>query len=254
MQDWSATQYLKFEDDRTRPVYDLIHAIPLREVDKIVDLGCGPGNSTEALVKSWPQAEVSGFDASADMIKKAKARLPGIKFEIEDIYHWQPPADVDLLFSNAVFQWLPDHIEVMKRIISAMKTGAALAIQMPDNLFEPTHRAMIHIAEDERWKDRIGSIARDKLPNVSVYYDAFKPLARYVDIWHTIYNPVMQSHAAIVEWVKGAALRPFLEPLTEAEKQDYLALYQQRISKLYPVQYDGSILLRFPRLFMVILK
>lgn len=107
MQDWSATQYLKFEDDRTRPVYDLIHAIPLKEVEKIVDLGCGPGNSTEALAKSWPQAEVSGFDASADMIKKAKARLPSIKFEVKDIYHWQHQPTLICYFPMLFFNGCP---------------------------------------------------------------------------------------------------------------------------------------------------
>lgn len=254
MQDWSAKEYLKFEDDRIRPVHDLANAVPLKDVKTIVDLGCGPATSTEVLFNHWPKAKISGFDSSADMIASAKKRLPKVDFFVEDIEKWSPSADVDLLFSNAVFQWLPDHIEQMKRLLSAMKSGAALAVQMPDNLFEPTHRAMIHVAEDKRWADRIGSVAREKLPNVSVYYDALKPLARHVELWQTIYNPVMENHEAIVEWMKGAALRPFLAPLNDEEKQAYLALYLERIKKLYPVQYDGKVLLRFPRLFVVIVK
>ncbi|MCT6824859.1 trans-aconitate 2-methyltransferase [Bartonella apis] len=254
MQDWSAQDYLKFEDERLRPVHDLANAVPLKEVKTIVDLGCGPGTSTEVLCEHWPRAKVSGFDSSAEMIASAKKRLPKIEFTVQDIEKWSPDSDVDLLFSNAVFQWLPDHIDEMKRLVSAMKSGAALAVQMPDNLFEPLHRAMIHVAEDKRWNDRIGAVAREKLPNVSVYYDALKPLVRYIDIWQTIYNPIMENHEAIVDWVKGAALRPFLAPLNDEEKQDYLALYLERIKKLYPTQYDGKVLLRFPRMFLVLVK
>ena len=120
MQDWSAKQYLKFEDERLRPVHDLANAVPLKEVKTIVDLGCGPGTSTEVLCQHWPNAKVSGFDSSADMIANAKKRLPKIEFTVQDIEKWSPEPDVDLLFSNAVFQWLPDHIDEMKRLVSAM--------------------------------------------------------------------------------------------------------------------------------------
>lgn len=254
MQDWSAKDYLKFEDERTRPVWDLANAIPLKDVRTIVDLGCGPATSTEVLAKHWPNAKISGFDASAEMVDSAKKRLPKVDFFVEEIEKWTPAEDVDLLFSNAVFQWLPNHIDEMKRLVSTMKNGAALAVQMPDNLFEPLHRAMIHVAEDKRWSDRIGSVAREKLPNVSVYYDALRPLARYIDIWQTIYNPILANHEAIIDWVKGAALRPFLAPLSDEEKADYLALYLERLKKLYPTQFDGKVLLRFPRLFIVLVK
>ncbi|WP_297322352.1 trans-aconitate 2-methyltransferase [uncultured Bartonella sp.] len=254
MQDWSAKEYLKFEVERTRPVRDLANAIPLKEVKTIVDLGCGSATSTEVLLKQWPNANISGFDSSPDMIASAKKRLPKVDFLVENIEKWSPKENVDLLFSNAVFQWLPHHIDEMKRLVGAMKSGAALAVQMPDNLFEPTHRAMIHVAEDKRWADRIGSVAREKLPNVSVYYDALRPLVHYIDIWQTIYNPIMDNHEAVVDWMKGAALRPFLAPLDDEEKQAYLALYLERIKKLYPTQYDGKVLLRFPRLFIVLVK
>ncbi len=256
MADWSAEQYLKFEDERTRPSRDLLEQIPLAEARRVIDIGCGPGNSTELLVRRWPQAEVIGIDTSADMLRQARERLPGRTFTEANVAHWVPPENTDVLFANAIFQWVPGHLRQLQRLLGALTPGGVLAVQMPDNLDEPAHVLMREVALLEPWRTTLAETARlrDTLPKPGVYYDALGPLCSRLEIWHTIYNHVLDDAAAIVEWVKGSGLRPFVDLLDPPERKAYLAEYTARISASYLPQADGKVLLRFPRIFIVAVR
>jgi trans-aconitate 2-methyltransferase len=244
---WNAHQYLKFEDERTRPPRDLLAQVPLRQVRNAFDLGCGPGNSTELLVERYPEATVMGLDSSKDMLRQARERLPRCVFVEADLATWTPREPVDLLFANAVFQWVPDHQMAMKRLIERLPPGGVLAAQMPDNTREPSHVLMQELAKSRGLEDA----ARMDLPSPESYYDLLKPLCRRVEIWHTIYNHVMAGPKAIVEWFKGSALRPFLSALDAPAAGDFLEEYTAEIARHYAVRSDGLTLLRFPRLFVV---
>ena len=254
--DWSARQYLKFEDERTRPPHDLQAQVTLKSPRRVVDLGCRPGNSTELLIARYPQAAVIGLDSSPDMLQQARARLPACTFVEADLASWRPAEGTDLLFANAVFQWVPDHPAVLRRLLEALPAGGALAVQMPDNTDEPALALMREVAASGPWAKRLASAAaaRDDLPTVADYYDLLRPLASRLDIWHTVYQHVMAGPPAVVEWFRGSALRPFLAALEENMRGGFVVEYEKRIARAYPPCFDGKVLLRFPRLFIVAVR
>lgn len=253
MSDWDPALYLRYADERTRPARELVqrllHPAPLT----ITDLGCGPGNSTELLVERWPEASITGLDTSQAMLDKAKIRLPDCRFVKDDISTWQPETPQDIIYANAALQWVPDHMPLFPALVDRLAPGGLLAIQMPDNLDEPSHQLMRQVAADGPWASKIGDPAakRPRLLSTESYYDLFSGSGCEVDIWRTTYYHVMADPAAIVDWVRATGLRPFLNPLTPAEQTAFLQQYQALLGKAYPQRQDGQCLLAFPRLFMV---
>ncbi|GGC66941.1 trans-aconitate 2-methyltransferase [Chelatococcus reniformis] len=256
MAEWSAEQYLLFADERTRAARDLLAQVPSGPRREVVDLGCGPGNSTELLVARFPQARVCGVDSSPDMLRQARQQLPALSFEEADLATYAPPTGTDLLFANAVFQWVPNHLDVMAGLLDALAPDGVLAVQMPDNLAEPSHRLMREIAATQPFAGKLAEAItlRDRLAEPAVFYDRLKPLCSRFDVWHTIYNFVLAGPDAVIEWVKGTGLRPFLAPLDAREREAYLVAYRAAIAAAYPLQTDGKLLLRFPRFFLVAVK
>jgi trans-aconitate 2-methyltransferase len=251
---WSASLYTKFEDERSRPVRDLLANIPTARVETAADIGCGPGNSTELLQARFPDAHIVGMDSSPEMIEAARKRLPAIRFAVADIATWQDPGPFDVILGNAVLQWLPDHASLLPRLIGKLAPGGSLALQMPDNLDEPAHQLIRETAADPRWAETVALPAKARLTRQRAewYYGVLRDAGARVDIWRTTYYHVLAGGpAAVVEWFRGAALRPFLALLDEEEQAAFLARYQAGIEKAYPALADGTVLLPFPRLFMI---
>ena len=252
MSDWNPALYSRFEDERTRPAAELLARVPLDAPRNVVDLGCGPGNSTELLVQRFPTARIVGTDSSQAMLAAARQRLPQVGFEQGDIAEWSPAQAVDLAYANASLQWVGDHERLLPRLLSALAPGGVLAVQMPDNLDEPSHRLMRETAAEPRFAAAIGDAAnlRARILDAQAYYDLLVGDAD-VDVWRTTYYHRMDDAAAIVQWLRATGLKPFLDPLTTELQALYLAEYERRIDAAYPARADGKRLLAFPRLFIV---
>jgi trans-aconitate 2-methyltransferase len=251
--DWDANQYLRFEDERTRPPLDLIQRVRLTDPQRCIDLGCGPGNSTELVAARFPDAKVEGLDSSPDMLEKARKRLPQLSFTLADLGSWSADGRYDLIFANAALQWIPDHPALFARLARSLAPGGVLAVQMPDNLDEPSHVSMDEAAAEGPWAARLSHAraAKAVIGSFSDYRRWLMEAGCEVDIWQTTYVHALAGHDAIVEWFKSTGLKPYIDPLPAGEREAFLALYREKIARAYPIEPDGKVLLRFPRLFIL---
>ncbi|MFP2505155.1 trans-aconitate 2-methyltransferase [Buttiauxella gaviniae] len=250
MQDWNPALYLQFAAERTRPAAELASRIQHPEAKHIADLGCGPGNSTALLHQAFPNATVTGIDSSPAMLEKARAALPTCQFEQADVTSWTPAVKQDVIYANASLQWVGNHPELFPHLAAQLAENGVLAVQMPDNWQEPTHTLMRQVAAELGNPDS----GREALLPAQQYYDLLAQSGCTVDIWRTTYFHVMPSAQAIIEWLSSTGLRPYLANLDSIQQQAFLERYHQLLKRAYATQKDGSILLLFPRLFIIARK
>jgi trans-aconitate 2-methyltransferase len=256
MADWNPEHYLAFADERARPCIDLLLRIPLQRPRIVYDLGCGPGNSTAVLKQAYPHARIVGIDRSPAMIAKAKQTVADVDFRSLDVTLWQTDREADLVFSNALFQWVPQHGGLLQRIVHSMKKGAVLAVQVPDNLYEPSHIAMSDTAKQESWAHKLtrAGETREEILLPQDYYDLLRPLCSQFEIWHTLYQHAVDGYDGIAEMLSSSGLRPYLDALDPDEQRHFLVAYKEKLAEQYPIQADGKVLFRFPRLFILARK
>jgi trans-aconitate 2-methyltransferase len=249
---WNPERYLTFGNHRTRPAVDLLARVALKTPARVADLGCGPGNSTGLLAERWPGAEISGIDNSSVMLAKAQASGVQASWVEVDIAEWAPVAPVDLLFSNAALQWLPDHQSLLPRLFEQVVPGGMLAVQMPRNFDAPSHALLREVAAAGPWAERVQPLLlREPVGQPAWYYDLLAPAADGIDIWETEYLQVLQGDDPVLAWIRGSALRPVQAALTAEELSAFEVNYGKRLQTAYPKRPDGRTLFPFRRLFIV---
>ena len=256
MSDWNPQQYLKFGDERTQPSIDLVARIKLERPGTIIDLGCGPGNSTRILRERWPDAETAGLDSSEEMIDKARKDFPDGDWIVGDAAKVPLDLKYDLVFSNAVLQWIPNHEALLPRLFRMVSPGGALAVQVPATRESPLHRALLEVAHRPEW--RIFTAACGNLLNYhngEYFYRLLYPLTEQIVLWETTYFHLLSSQRDIVEWYKGTGMRPFLESLPDDRSR---AAFEEEVleecRRSYPVEGNGKVLYPFRRVFFIAYK
>ena len=252
---WDPGQYAAYADERARPFFELLARVEADKPADVVDLGCGPGGLTATLLQRWPDATVVGVDSSAEMVDAASAHAVDgrLSFLHADVATWQPTGPVDVVVANAVLQWVPDHLELLPRITSWLRPGGVLAFQVPDNFDEPSHTLLRDLRMSERWRSLVGT-GSDRGAGVErpqTYLETLLSLDLTADVWQTSYLHVLSGDDAVLEWVKGTALRPVLSALqSEDERTAFLADYAVLLRSAYPAQTWGT-LFPFRRTFAV---
>jgi len=248
---WNPATYLAFADERTRPAGELLARVPDVAPARVVDLGCGPGNSTALLRSRWAQARIEGVDSSADMLTQARKSGVEADWVEADVARWTAAEPYDVIFSNATFQWLGDHATLLPRLLGVVKAGGTFAFQVPHNMDAPSHVAMREAAAAGPWAAKLKTVREVAVQSPAAYYDILSPHAAAVDIWETEYLHVLKGDDAVFHWVSGTGLRPFVQALAGGERDAFIADYKTRLNVAYPPRGDGTTLFPFKRLFAV---
>jgi trans-aconitate 2-methyltransferase len=254
MTTWDPAQYLRFATYRERPFDELVARIPVREAGRVVDLGCGPGTATVRLAERWPAAEILGIDNSPAMIQRAAAAaIPGrLRVELGDVTTWSPPRPVDVIVSNALLQWVPQHEDLLGGFLAALTPGGSLAFGVPSNFEMPIHTELRDLVLSGRWTIPTEGVLRpDAVLSAAGYLERLHALGAEADVWETTYQQVLAGPDAVLEWARGTALRPVLSVLSPQEQAEFEAEYGAALRVAYPADAEGRTILPFRRIFAV---
>ncbi len=251
--DWNPELYLKFDKERTQPSIDLISKIEIDKHQKIIDIGCGPGNSTQILRARWPSCDILGIDNSESMISRAKVDFPDQQWQLFDADNGIFKDTYDIVYSNATIQWIHNHDLLLKKLSDIVNPGGVLAIQVPLFFNMQIGKSINRIAQDNRWGQKTKDVrALFTMLDYSEYYDILSGLFKKIEMWETQYIHIMNSHSSILEMIRGAGLRPYLDRIENNEEK---ILFEQAvldsIKSDYRVQNNGNVLFPFDRLFFI---
>ncbi len=248
---WDPTTYLAYADERGRPFVDLLARVNA-DPATVVDLGCGPGQLSPVLRARWPQARVHGVDSSPPMIDRARRDDPdpGTTYELADVAGWTPAEPVDVIVSNALFQWVPDALDVVERLAGHVRPGGTFALQVPDNFAAPSHRLLHELGGREPYAAHTAGVHHARGLDLDALTDRLAALGWTVDAWETTYRHVLPGDDPVLAWVRGTGARPVLEALPDDLRADFEHAYRLALREAYPRRPWGTVL-PFRRLFCV---
>lgn len=255
---WDANLYLKFVDARLRPALDLMGRLDpanaARPGHAVYDLGCGAGNISRILAERFSGPPIIGVDSSEEMLAKARSQTtdPRVTFAKGDLTQFKPSLPPAILYSNAAYQWVENHIDYFPGLLKLLPSGGQLAIQMPRNHEAPSHALMKEAAAMGAWRDKLAGVGGIRsVWEPARYYDVLKPLCSDLEVWESIYQQALTGKDPVAQYTAGSGLRPYMEALSKEEGAAFYDTYARLLAEAYPMRADGITLFPFRRLFIV---
>jgi trans-aconitate 2-methyltransferase len=232
---WNPERYNQFKAERSAPFEDLLQLIQIRPGLEVIDLGCGTGELTSRLAKLLPDSEVLGIDSSPDMLEKTQAfKAPNLSFQLRDIQEIE--GAWDLIFSNAVIQWVEDHATLVPRLFSHLSPGGQLVVQLPSNHNHPAHRMIVETAAEQPFQSALsGWVRRPPVLPVEDYAELlFATGGQNLVVFEKVYPHVLENSDAVADWSAGTALLPYMERLEPALREPFMQRYRQKLHQHWP--------------------
>lgn len=254
---WNPAQYNRFADERALPLRDLLDSISAQisalPCNEALDLGCGSGVAIPPIRALCPQARITALDSSAEMLEAAKIHAGSdTRLLRADIGNWTPDRAFNLVLSNAALQWLNDHATLFPRLMSWLAPGGILAVQMPNNWGEPSHRLMAEAATSGPWREKLAELLRQTPVGDAVYYeDLLRPISQSCRVWENIYTHKLTGDDAVYRWIEGTSLKPLLDALEGDERDAFAASYKAALAAAYPRDKAGVTEFPFRRIFII---
>ncbi len=247
---WDPQGYLAYSDERARPFVELLRRVQADAPASVVDLGCGPGNLTEMLAERWPSADVTGVDASPEMI--AAAPKSRVTYQVGDLREWAGSDDsrADVLVSNATLQWVPDHLDLLPRLLESVNPGGWLAIQVPGNFAMASHAIRLELAAEPRFREHLAGAEEPGAYDAATYLRALQGEGVDVDAWETTYLHVLHGDDPVYDWIMGTSARPMVAALPEDLREEFTDELRRRLRAAYPETGHG-VVMPFRRVFVV---
>ena len=248
---WDPALYLSFDEHRARPFHDLLARVGAENPRRVVDLGCGPGHLTRVLAARWPDAVVVAVDNSPEMVAAARER--GIDATLGDVAEWSPTPETDVVVTNAVLHWVPNHPQLLPRWLAALPAGAWFALQVPGNAAAPSHALVAELLREPRWRGSVELEEGGTELDPPGYAELLAAAGAGVDVWETTYVHRLDGPDPVLRWISSTTLRPVQAALDEPDYARFREELAPRLRAAYPLRPDGTTWFPFRRVFAVAL-
>ncbi len=227
----------------------LIELLDPRQGERILDLGCGPGQLTARIAERG--ADVTGLDASPEMIGQARQNYPQLRFVLGDAANMQFEAEFNAVFSNAALHWMLDASAVALGIARALKQGGRLVAELggKGNIAQ-IERAVEAVLR--RYSPETTLSRRTFFPSVAEYSTIFEANGLEVQSAQLFDRPTqLEGELGMQNWLQQFSAYHF-EPLSPAEQQTAI---RDAVEELRPVLFrDGKWFADYRRLRIVAVK
>jgi trans-aconitate 2-methyltransferase len=259
MMDWDPELYNRFRQYRAEPFDWILRHLTFLPRELISDLGCGTGENTIELARRSEGSNVVGLDSSPAMIERAEvtraALAPELRdrltFVLGDFRKIEMDREYSLIFSNAALQWAPVHREILARWYKALAPGGRMVVQMPSNHHETAQSTLMRLAGESRWRPVLGDLQTPShvVAEPEQYESILKEIGfTEINCYYREFEHPMESPAAIVEFCRATALRPFLDRLPPQGQTEFTDEFTRGLERAYGTR--GPLIFRFRRLFL----